>query len=295
MNSQVDSIDACVFQVKRVLEFVEAHPRYGARRASATLEGQGINVGKTWIRELIRSEPTEHKLKPYVIQHKPAMTDKHKLDRIAFCTRHRNALWPLWVFTDEYTISVNGTGKLIYYARSREDVPAIPTTKYAPTFHLFAAITRDRTLPLRFFDGALNSTSYTQILDHFLTDLARVRNGVPCIFQHDKAPYHTSRDSQEFITNHPSVRSGVIRPLPDWPASSPDLNIIENLMAIVKREVEVQLGELPEGTKRSEALYKHHLQLVWNAVPRKTLKGLYDSLPKRCTQCIQKKGGPLKY
>jgi len=282
-------------QVKRAIDFVGANPLLGMKRASAALKGLGIDVSASWLSDLLQSEQTEQKLKPYVVQHKPAMTARHMFDRIAFCARHRNALWPLWVFTDEYTISVNGKGKLIYYARSRAEVPVIETTKYAPTFHLFAAITRDRTLPLRFFDGSLNSTSYTQILDHFLHDLARARRGVPCIFQHDGAPYHTSRQSQEFIANHPTVRSGVIRPLRDWPASSPDLNIIENLMAIVKREVDVRLVGLPKGTQRTEALYKHHLEEVWNNVSRGTLRGLYDSLPKRCQQCIEKRGAPLKY
>lgn len=146
-----------------------------------------------------------------MLQHKPALTTKHKADRVAFAEAHAHEAWPVWVFTDEYTININGTGstsrasfslrifclygvsEVIWYAHSRDEVPNIETTKYAPSFHVFAAITRERTLPLRFFEGKLNSVNYTQILDNFFKDVANVRKGVQCIFQHDGSPYHTSR------------------------------------------------------------------------------------------------------
>ena len=105
-------------------------------------------------------------------------------------------------------------------------------------------------------------------------------------------------DSQEFIYNHPLVKSKLIKPLKKWPASSPDLNIIENLMGAVKRKVEVRLAKwlakCPKGTKRTEELYNRHLVRVWNTVSQKTLENLYDSLPRRCKEVIERKGEPLK-
>lgn len=104
-----------------------------------------------------------------------------------------------------------------------------------------------------------------------------------------------SRDSQSFIWGHSLVHSRLIRPLKpgEWPANSPDLNIIENLMAHVKREVEVRLAKLPKDAKRTDALYKQFLVEEWNAVPRTMLQTLYNSLPKRCAECLARKGAPL--
>lgn len=76
---------------------------------------------------------------------------------------------------------------------------------------------------------------------------------------------------------------------------SPDLNIIENLMASVKYQVELRLANLPRGTERTEELYKQHLIAVWDSVEPQTLEHLYNSLPKRMRLCIAKKGKALKY
>jgi hypothetical protein len=104
------------------------------------------------------------------------------------------------------------------------------------------------------------------------------------------------RRTQEFLANHPLVLSGLIKPLKanEWPPSSPDLNIIENLMGTVKTEVLKRLAKLPKGTNITVDLWKQHLEAVWHSVPAKTIRNLYDSLPRRCEDCIARKGEPLK-
>jgi hypothetical protein len=64
------------------------------------------------------------------------------------------------------------------------------------------------------------------------------------------------------------VQSGLIRPLNpgEWPAYSPDLNIIENLMAHVKHETERSLAKLGPGVERCVTLYRNHLLDQWAAV-----------------------------
>jgi len=283
--------------VQTVRDFVLDNPYEGERRHSAMLKAQeGINVSASWIRDLRNSEPVEEKIRPFKVQTKPAMTQQHRDKRVQFCTAQAHAVWPIWIFSDEYTISINGRRGLIYYARSRDDVPHLETHKYAATFHVFAAITRDGVLPLRYYDNSLNAENHCRILDHVFKDIETMRSGLPCVFQHDGAPYSNAKRTQEFLANHPLVLSGLIKPLKanEWPPSSPDLNIIENLMGTVKTEVLKRLAKLPKGTNITVDLWKQHLEAVWHSVPAKTIRNLYDSLPRRCEDCIARKGEPLK-
>lgn len=105
------------------------------------------------------------------------------------------------------------------------------------------------------------------------------------------------RESQEFLRHHPLVLSKLIKPLKpgEWPANSPDLNVIENLMAIVKRKVQKRLAKLDDNVPCTAQLYQRYLQEEWNAIPQKTLHNLVDSMPKRLQQCLDKHGDATKY
>ena len=86
---------------------------------------------------------------------------------------------------------------------------------------------------------------------------------------------------------HPKSRQRSLQVLA-WPAQSPDLNPLENLWAIVKRDVQkkhpTNLVQLEKCVKAS-----------WKAIPAETIKNLVDSMPRRIQAVIAAKGGPTKY
>ena len=92
---------------------------------------------------------------------------------------------------------------------------------------------------------------------------------------------HTSRIAKEFLQkNVPAVM--------DWPSKSPDLNPIENLWAVVKRNVEKRkpknLSELEE-----------FLVEEWNNIPDSLLISLVDSMKQRCREVIERRGERISY
>lgn len=77
-------------------------------------------------------------------------------------------------------------------------------------------------------DGNLNSTKYIELLDfHLWPVIAKVFGNRPFIFQDDNATPHCSRQ-----TNTWKQENGIQKF--NWPAQSPDLNIIENVWRCIK-------------------------------------------------------------
>ena len=74
----------------------------------------------------------------------------------------------------------------------------------------------------------------------------------------------------------------------DWPSNSPDLNPIENLWAIVKRETE---RRMPKNLNELERIMVEE----WNAIPVSVLINLVDSMKRRCEEVIVKNGERISY
>ena len=72
-----------------------------------------------------------------------------------------------------------------------------------------------------------------------------------------------------------------------WPAYSPDLNIIENLWAIVKRRLQ---KERVTWENLEETFIR-----VWETIDNKTIKKLYQSKRSRVNACIKSRGATIGY
>ena len=100
-----------------------------------------------------------------------------------------------------------------------------------------------------------------------------MQDGVSC---------HTSRVWMDFLN------ISNIMLLLDWPPQSPDINIIENLWAILKKNV----------AKRNPVtkidLWKF-IKEEWFKIPNETIETLYESIPRRLQAVRLAKGFQTKY
>ncbi len=118
------------------------------------------------------------------------------------------------------------------------------------------------------------STSCFLLLTSFLKMLIS-------FFQQDLAPAHTAKSTKSWLNDH---GVGVL----DWPANSPDLNLIENLWSIVKRKMR---NKRPKNADELKATVKE----TWASIPPQQCHKLITSMPRRIEAVIKTKGAPTNY
>ena len=130
----------------------------------------------------------------------------------------------------------------------------------------------------------MNKERYLELINDHLYDCFR-KCKIPMakgIFMQDGATCHTAKIIREYFD---FVKINYIE---KWPGNSPDLNPIENLWAIFKRELRER--DTSTVAKLSAAIYD-----IWYTIGRKKLRNLAMSLPKRLKDVVKRKGYPLKY
>ncbi|GFV34257.1 uncharacterized protein TNCV_991781 [Trichonephila clavipes] len=108
-------------------------------------------------------------------------------------------------------------------------------------------------------------------------------NGEPNIFMQEGAPCHTSRSVEAFLAEQDI-------PLLDWPGNSPDMNTIENVWELMKREV-------AKDVITNKTLLLERIIHVWNQHPQmqETVQSCIDRMSSRIEALIAAKGGTTKY
>ncbi|VDI01470.1 Hypothetical predicted protein [Mytilus galloprovincialis] len=132
-------------------------------------------------------------------------------------------------------------------------------------------------------EGNINALKYIEIIDNNLWPVV-VRHFPDdnYVFQDDNAPVHRALSVQDFR------RETGLKSM-NWPAQSPDLNIIENCWWVLKRELQKRTQNI-NNTKDLE----REIRDIWE-ITVTYLKSLYNSIPRRILRVMRNKGKHTKY
>ena len=245
----------------------------------------------------------------YVAAKKPGLRPANVEARLRWALEHVNwtvADWKRVIWSDESSIWVGVNPRRQWVIRppgerlNRKYVKK--TFKSAQVkVMVWACFTGDRLGPMIICDeGGIGANEYEDILYDGLFSLVddliaipddveevQVANENAFVFMQDNARCHKAHDVLEFLKeNNVSVM--------EWPAQSPDLNPIENLWSDFKERFDQRFTEVFNyPSKGLEARYRYGevMQEVWYSQGMEMVEALINSMPRRCQEVIDAKGG----
>ncbi len=127
--------------------------------------------------------------------------------------------------------------------------------------------------------------SQSIVADHVLPFMTTVYPSSDGYFQQDNAPWHKAQSISDWFLEHDNEFT-----LLKWPPQSPDLNPIEHLWDVVKREIciiDVQPTNLQQLCDA--------IMTIWTKISEECFQHLVESIPRRIKAVLKLKGGPTRY
>lgn len=232
-----------------------------------------------------------------------------KAKRLQFALKNKNTCWSKVAFSDRKRFMYRYPGhkvRPLEWVREGQKREA-GCVNHAMSVNLYAAITRHGATMCHIVAGSskhktiyknkqglsaknITAEEYQHVLRSTLlpgtTRIFAAKGISDWTFQQDNDPAHG--DGRGIIQHWNATKRANVSFLEDWPASSPDLNPIENVWAHVQAKVDA-LG-CPTFEEYQQAVLSH----VRN-ISKKYISSLYKSMPRRMEHVIKAGGDKTKY
>lgn len=218
----------------------------------------------------------------------PLLTETARQYRVEWAQAHYRQNWKRVLFSDETTFQMFCNTILTFH--KKENLPpqkAMPKHPYK--IHFWGAFSASGTLDYYMFTETLTGDLYRHILKNNLFPPASLKMPRNWVFQQDNDPKHTAHETTILLEQHcPSIL--------DWPSYSPDLNPIENLWSIMKRNVEKEVNKLVLKHKPITIfVFEEIIQKEWENITPELCLNLVNSMPARLEEVIAKNGDKINY
>lgn len=254
--------------------------------------------------DVLRRRMKEFGLHQAAAKVKPALTAAQKHARLAFAKENLDrpiSFWRSVYFADETMIRVApwaSRPKVICGSHfPRTATPTIGRISHPKQLLCWFAIKHGEPVKWSAVEGSMNSTKFVEtIKTNFERELRARTTGRVVIIQ-DNAPCHVSRtvrlwNSKTHYLLIYSLQSQNQLATPklsflQLPPISPDLNVIENLFAILKRKISL----LAENMDLESAIDA----AVEECATPEYITSLVDSMPRRLAEVIKRRGSSTEY
>ena len=217
---------------------------------------------------------------------KITLTMKHKGARLECAKRWltKHVDFKKVIFTDEKRFKFDGPDGWCTWSRRGEPV-VLNKRQMGGGVMVWGMIFANGNIWLEWLKGRQNSESYKQLLDEKTLPRIRREMGNDFVLQQDNCSIHVSKLMKEWMAK---VNMTTL----EWPARSPDLNLIENVWEMLAQLV----YDGPEITKEAqlwERILGAKKQLI--ETRRDVIVHMFDHYEERLIKVIEKKGDITDY
>jgi transposase len=276
-----------VKQTREMLKKVEAALRgkkaTSVRKVAARLNSKGIEVSRMTVQRAAHAL----NLRPYARPRKPALSVDKRAARRRFARTQLTRDWTAVVAADEATFYLYDTPNRrhdLVWAKRGDAIPAFLRGKSSVKINVFGAICAGGKVVLHLFESRLTADSYVGILrDNLLPAATCAYSNNDWAYLHDRSPQHTSKAAQAWLDEHVPEHLTAV-----WPPSSPDLNVMENLWALLRTAAH------RDNPTTKEQLVSA-MRAGWRRITNATVTNLFNSMPERLNAVRRAKGGNTRY
>jgi hypothetical protein len=242
---------------------------------------------------------------------KPAkqLSPNTRAKRLAFARSHQKTNWRMVVFSDrkKFLFSYPGTSVKSVVWGIKGSRPEAKVASHPLAFNVYAALTPHGVTDVHVVAGTSKHTTthvtkqgkparnitageYRCVLtDTLLPEGCKLMGGAlgsAWVLQQDNDPTH--RAAPKIVQAYNKAHGSSITVLPNWPPSSPDLNLIENVWSVVQENV----------NRAAPKTFKDFQQAVireLKGLSKQTISNLYASMKGRLEAVISREGGKTGY
>ena len=224
----------------------------------------------------------EREMKYRKIPKKIFLSNQHKQKRVEhirkwICENHD---WEHTIFTDEKRFTFDGPDDWRTYMYKNDQEYRVSRQCEGGGVMVWMMVLPNDLLSFKIVEGKFNSQDYIKLLKENIMPIIKLNYGNNFWFQEDNASVHKSKEVRNF------VNVNGIKVL-DWPAKSPDLNIVEDLWNILSKTI----YDGPQFHRKADLTNSIKMAIDdFNSTKRHIVFDLYNSIRGRLCTVLSKHG-----